>query len=90
MKTPTPVWFVITRMAIAWAKPLPSVARSMIEAENASAAITRMEITASPRPDTSVRVSRDRSRSFNGAPRCSQIIRVPPRMTDRTASASVQ
>ena len=32
------------------AKPLPSVDRSMMAAENASAAITRMEMTPRPRP----------------------------------------
>ena len=62
----------------------------MMAAEKASAAITRMEMTPSPSPDTKVSVSRDRSRSFSGAPRCSQIIRMPPRMTARTASVSVQ
>jgi len=47
-------------------------------------------MTPSPRPDTKVSVRRDRSRSFSGAPRCSQIIRIPPRMTARTASTNVQ
>jgi hypothetical protein len=72
------------------AKPLPSVERSMMAAANASAAITRIEMTPTPRLDTTVSVSSERSRSFNGAPRCSQIIRIPPRMTARTANVSVQ
>ncbi|RNL59184.1 hypothetical protein D7003_02690 [Arthrobacter oryzae] len=90
MNTPIPVWPDTTRRLIASAKPLPSVDRSMMAAEKASAAMTRMEMTPKPRPETKASVMRDRRRSFSGAPRCSQIIRMPPRMTARTASDRVQ
>ncbi|WP_235504760.1 hypothetical protein [Arthrobacter sp. Leaf141] len=48
-----------------------------------------MEITPNPIPDTRVSVIKDRSKSFSGAPRCSQIILIPPTMTANTASAKV-
>ncbi|MGT2464144.1 hypothetical protein [Sinomonas atrocyanea] len=83
--------------AESWSMPLmfslnevPLVEFLMIQAENSSAVTVRSPTAATPAPETTTSVARERPRSRSGAPLRSMIILAAPTSTDSTARAAVQ